>query len=322
MHLRIISGSSHKTFAAELTKKLRIEETPIISKKFSNGNRFVSIEASVRGDDVFVVQTQVPEVSEHLMELFMLLRTLHDASAGRITAVLPYFPYARSDKKDQPRVCITARLLADLLETAGADRVMTMELHAPQIQGFFSIPCDHLMAAPILVTHLQKTWNLDDYVLVAGDAGAAKLVKRFADGLDLPIAIMDKRRIGNIEEVTIRGVVGDVRKKHALLIDDETSTGKTLIRDAEFLLSKEAGALSVDACVIHAAYDTDSAKRLAASSIRRLVTTDTIPAPALPEGRHEIVSVAPLFAECIRRVHDGESITPLNQIQTLSDRRR
>lgn len=313
MKLHIISGSSHKTFATAVCKTLDIKQTRITSKVFSNGNRFVAIDESIRNGDVFVIQTQAPCVSEHIMELLLIIRTLRDASAGRVTAVLPYLPYSRSDKKDQPRVCIAARLVADLLQSAGANRVITMELHAPQIQGFFSVPCDHVLASPALAAHLKKNWKLQDTVLVASDAGAAKMVKRFADALSLPIAIMDKRREGNDEDVSIRGVVGDVRGKKTLLIDDETATGKTLVRDAEFLAA-QAGATEVNACVSHAAFDETGAKRLMASPIRRIVMTDTIPQQGLSKDRFEIVSVAPIFAECIRRVHEGQSIKTLNEI--------
>ena len=207
---------------------------------------------------MYVIQTQFPPVDEHLMELLIYIRTLRDASAGRITAVMPYFPYARSDKKDHPRVCIAARLIADLVETAGADRVIIMEMHSPQMQGFFSIPCDHLVSGPEIVHHLRKNWDMADYCLVAGDAGAAKMLKLYADGLQLPVAIMDKRREGNNEQVTIKGIIGEVRGKKILLLDDETSTGRTLMKDADFLL-KYGGALSVDACFVHAALGPSAA---------------------------------------------------------------
>ena len=208
---------------------------------------------------MYVIQTQFPPVDEHLMELLIYIRTLRDASAGRITAVMPYFPYARSDKKDHPRVCIAARLIADLVETAGADRVIIMEMHSPQMQGFFSIPCDHLVSGPEIVHHLRKNWDMADYCLVAGDAGAAKMLKLYADGLQLPVAIMDKRREGNNEQVTIKGIIGEVRGKKILLLDDETSTGRTLMKDADFLL-KYGGALSVDACFVHAALGPSAAR--------------------------------------------------------------
>lgn len=313
MKLRIIGGSSHKEFTTAICRHLGVTETMSVSKCFSNQNRFVAIEEPVRGDDVYVIQTQSPPVDAHLMELLIYIRTLREASAGRITAVLPYFPYARSDKKDQPRVGITARLVADLIASAGANRVITMDLHAPQIQGFFSIPCDHLMAAPDIVRHLRERWDLSNYALVAGDAGAAKMMKWYADGLRLPVAIMDKRREGNNEQVTILGVIGDVRGKRTLIIDDETVTGRTLIQDAEFLM-QQGGAVSVDACVVHAVLGVDAAERLNASPIQRLLATDTVPLQGKLLKQCELVTVAPRFAECIRRVHGNESIHSLNQI--------
>lgn len=313
MHLKVIGGSSHKTFTKALCDILGITETKTSSKLFSNGNRFISIDEPVRGADVYVIQTQFPPVDEHLMELLIYIRTLRDSSASRVTAVLPYFPYARSDKKDQPRVSISARLIADLLESAGADRVIVMEMHSPQMQGFFSVPCDHLIAAPDIVRHIKATWSTENYCLVAGDAGAAKMLKLYADGLDLPVAIMDKRREGNNEQVVIKGVIGDVTGKKVLLIDDETSTGRTLIKDANFLL-EHAGAVSVDACFVHAALNSQAALDLNASPIQKFITTDTIPSAHHGLKNCEIVSVTHKFAECIRRLHADESIHSLNTI--------
>jgi len=280
---------------------------------FSNNNRFITIEEAVRGDDVFVIQTSREPVDAHLMELLMFIRTLRDSSANRITAVIPYFPYARSDKKDQPRICITARLVADLLEKAGANRTLIMEMHAPQIQGFFSIPCDQLLASPVVIQHLIDNWDLNDYVLVAGDAGAVKIVKAYADGLSLPIAIMDKRREANDEKPKIKGIVGDVRGKKVLIIDDEMASGRTLIKDAEFLLGS-AGAISVDACVTHAVLGIGAIETLNNSPIDRFIVTDTIPAGDKDLKNKEVVTVAPIFAECIRRIHNNESIRSLNQL--------
>ncbi len=311
MNIRVIGGSSHKKFTQNICQTLGIEETRSSSQLFSNGNRFISIDEPVRGDDVYVIQTQAPSVDEHLMELLIYIRTLRDASAGKITAVLPYLPYARSDKKDQPRVCISARLIADLLEAAGANRVVIMEMHSHQIQGFFSIPCDHLIAAPEIVDYIKTNWQLSNTCLVAGDAGAAKMMKHYADRLQLPVAIMDKRRDGNNEQVTIKGVIGDVRGKRALLIDDETSTGRTLIRDADYLLS-QGGATGVDACFVHAALGMEGAHALNASRIERFITTDTIPSEHLQIKSCTVVSVAKKFAECIRRIHANESIHSLN----------
>ena len=318
MLLKIIGGSSHKQFTSDVCAHLGIAETKTTVQTFSNDNLFVSINEPVRGADVFVIQTQVPPVDKHLMELFILIRTLRDASAARVTAVLPYLPYVRSDKKDQPRVCIAARLMADMLETAGADRVVIMDMHSPQVQGFFSIRCDHLIAAPEIIHYLKNNWDLNNYCVVAGDAGAAKMLKLYADGLRLPVAIMDKRREDNTETVIIKGVIGDVRGKKVLIIDDETVSGWTLIKDAEFLLTA-GGAASVDACVVHPALGPNAATRLNQSPMHTFVSTDTIPMKQPHQSasmlkHHEIVSVTKKFAEAIRRIHGDESIHSLNTL--------
>lgn len=311
MKLKIISGSSHKEFTKTICSHLNIKETTITSRVFSNENRFVSIDEPVRDHDVFVIQTQISPVDAHIMELLIIIRALRDASAGRITAVMPYLPYARSDKKNQPRICVVARLLADMLESAGANHALIMDMHSPQIQGFFSMPCDQLLAAPEIIKYLKENWDMSNYCLVAGDAGAAKMLKSYADGLGLPVAIMDKRREKNDEDVTIKGVIGDVKNKKALIIDDETQTGGTLIRDTEFLLGS-AGAISVDACIVHPALGSDAAKRLNNSPIEKFITTDTIPINQFDWKNVEVVSVTKKFAECIQRMHNGESIKSLN----------
>lgn len=314
MQLKIIGGSSHKEFTKKICDYLGVEEAKTKSFTFSNENRFVTINEAVRGDDVFVIQTQLPPVDAHIMELLILIRTLKNASAGRITAIMPYFPYARSDKKDQPRVCITARLMADLLKEAGADRALIMEMHSPQIQGFFSVPCDHLLAAPDIIKHLKENWDLENYVLVAGDAGAAKMIKPYADMLNLPVALMDKRREGNEEEVKIKGVIGDVKGKKALLIDDETTSGGTLIKDTEYLLG-QAGAEEVDACFVHAAFfEQQAEEELNNSPIKRFLTTDTIPFNGRELRNCEVVSVSARFAECIKRIHQNQSIKSINDL--------
>ncbi|MBI4993211.1 MAG: ribose-phosphate pyrophosphokinase [Candidatus Magasanikbacteria bacterium] len=313
MPLKIISGSSHKNFARKIFAHLGIAETKITSKIFSNENRFVTIDEAVRGDDMFVIQTQATPVDSHVMELLILIRTLRDASAERITVVMPYFPYARSDKKDQPRVCIAARLLADMIEKAGANRILTMELHSPQIQGFFSIPCDHLLAAPDIIKFLKQNWNLTNCVLVAGDSGAVKMIKPYADNLNLPTAVMDKRREGNDETVRIKGVIGEVRNKNVLLLDDETTSGGTLVENAEYL-TKQAGALKVDACFIHPTFNDKGVEKLNNSPIQKFLFTDTIPLNGKPIRNYEIISVAKRFAEMIKRIHDNESVKSLNDV--------
>ncbi|MFA6486440.1 MAG: ribose-phosphate pyrophosphokinase [Candidatus Magasanikbacteria bacterium] len=313
MNIKIFSGSSHPEFTRQICEQLGLTVGQAHGLAFSNDNRFIKIDEAVRGCDTFVVQTSCPPVDAHLMEMLMMIRALRGASAGRITAVLPYLPYSRSDKKDQERICLTARLIADLIESAGADHVLIMEMHSPQIQGFFSVPCDHLVAAPTLIAHLKQTWNLENYVLVAGDAGAAKILKLYADGLHLPVAIMDKRRDANDEQPKIKGVIGEVTGKKCLLVDDEIASGRTLIRDAEFLL-KSAGATEVSACVTHPVLGGNAVAELNASPIARFVITDTIPLGAKKLKNTEVVSVVPAFAECIRRIHENESIKSLNDV--------
>lgn len=313
MSLKIFSGSSHPEFAASVCGHLNVLPGAVQSIVFSNDNRFVKIEEPVRGDDVFIIQTSSEPVDSHLIELLMLARTCRDASAERITVVAPYFPYVRSDKKDQPRVCIAARLVADLLAAAGASRALTMDLHSPQIQGFFSVPCDQLFAAPDIIGYLRKNWNLSNYVLVAGDAGAAKMLKIYADGLGRPVAIMDKRREGNDEQPRIKGVIGEVKEKNILLIDDEIASGRTMVRDAEFLL-QTAGARRVDACVVHPVLGAGAGAALNQSPIERFVITNTVPTKEKALKHQEVVDVSARFAECIRRIHEHLSIKDLNEI--------
>lgn len=310
--LKIIGGTSHPEFTKKICEHLKTSETKATFLTFSNDNQFITINEPVRGEDVFVIQTQTPPLDKYITELLILIRTLRDASAERITVVLPYFPYARSDKKDQPRVCITARLIADLLETAGASRVVVIEMHAPQMQGFFSIPCDHLLAAPDVINYLKDNWNLKNYVIAAGDSGAVKMLKTYADGLNLPIAIMDKRREGNDEQVRIKSVIGEVKNKKVLLLDDETSSGRTLIKDAEFLL-QTAGAIEVDACFIHSAFDSTAAERLNQSPIRHFLTTDTIP-QKFGLRDLEVISLTKRCAEMIQNIYENKSVKELNEI--------
>jgi ribose-phosphate pyrophosphokinase len=311
--LKIIGGSSHKNFTEKICTHLNITETKTQSFKFSNDNRFVTIDEPVRGADVFVIQTQLPPTDDHLLELLMFIRTLRDASAERITAVLPYFPYSRSDKKDQPRICITAKLIADILQTAGVNRILTMQLHSPQVQGFANIPFDHIVAAPDIATYLKNNWELDNLVLVAGDSGAAKMIEPYADALNLPIAMMDKRRLGNDEKVKIKSVLGEVKNKKCLIIDDETLSGGTLIEDAKFLL-ETAGAAEVNACFVHANLGRGAAEKLNNSPIKKFLTTDTIPCTHHNLRDLEIISVTSRFAEFIKRIHDNQSVRSLNDV--------
>lgn len=309
-NIRIISGSSHPEFTDQICRHIGVELCKSRVIRFSNENMLVQIQENVREADVFVVQTSSPPVSDGIVELLITIDSLKHASAGRITAVIPYFPYARSDKKDQPRISITARLMADLLETAGADRVLTMDLHSPQVQGFFRFPVDQLRAAPILCDYLKAGRDLSGYVLVAGDVGEAKEIGGYANRLGLSIAIVDKRRDGNDEKPRAVALIGDVAGKRALIVDDEVASGGTLLEAASFVLQR--GAISVEAAAVHGVLSGQAVRRIKDSPLTSLVVTDTIPLP--PEKRSdkiEVCSVARLFADAIVAIHEGASVSRL-----------
>ena len=307
--LRIFSGSSHPQLAKEICECLNIPPGRLHTVRFSNENLKVKIDENVREQDVFVVQTSCPPLSEHIIELFILIDALKHASARRVTAVLPYFPYARSDKKDEPRISVTARLMADLLKTAGADRVLTVDLHSPQIQGFFSMPADQLTAVPVLCDALRAR-GLAKTVVVAADVGESKDAGRFAKLLNLPLAIIDKRREGDDERAQARALIGEVRGKHALIVDDEIATGGTIFAATDFLF--QCGAKSVSAAVVHPVLSGCAYERLAQSKLERLLVTNSIPLSAAnPTPKIEVLSVAPLIAEAIARIHDGRSVSEL-----------
>ncbi|MCP5055540.1 MAG: ribose-phosphate pyrophosphokinase [bacterium] len=308
--IKVIGGSAHPQLASDICKHLGIDVCPSSVVRFSNENLMVHIEENVRGADVFVIQPSCTPVSDGLVELLITIDALKHSSADRITAVLPYFPYARSDKKDRPRISITARLMADLLQTAGADRVLTMDLHSPQVQGFFRIPADQLLAAPILCDYLRDNRDLTNYVLVAGDVGESKEVGNYANRLNLPIAIVDKRRYGDDEKAQATNLIGDVEGKTALIIDDEIASGGTMMEATRFVLDR--GAVAVEAACVHPVLSGKAVERIEASPLTSLVVTDTIPIP--PEKRSnkiEVRSVAPLFANAIRAIHDGSSVSRL-----------
>ena len=307
--LKIIAGQSHEGLTDAICRHLDHGRTRTKVIRFSNENLMVQIQENVRGADVFVVQTSCSPVNEGIMELLITIDALRDASAGRITAVIPYFPYVRSDKKDKPRISITARLMADLIKAAGADRVLTMDLHAPQIQGFFRIPADQLQARPILLDHIRST-GLENTVLVTGDAGGTKVVGGYASRLGLPMAIIDKRRHDDSETPKATHLIGEVEGKRCIIVDDEVASGRTLIEAATFLLEQH-GAASVEAAFTHPVFTGDAVKNLDASPIARIITTDTIPTPSDLPDKFTVLSVATLFGNAIRRIHDGDSVSGL-----------
>lgn len=305
--MKVFSGTSNPVLAAEVCEYLGIPMGKIEVFKFSNDNTFVRINENVRQRDVFLIQSFAAPVNDNLMEMLIMIDAAKRASAGRITAVIPYYGYGRTDKKDQPRVPITARLIADLLTTAGADRVLTIDLHAGQIQGFFSTPVDELTALPILARYFQEM-ELPNPVVVAVDIGISKRARDFAERLNVPLAIVEKRRVeGNNDKTELLNIIGDVDGMTAILMDDEVDTGGSMMSAAEALL--KAGAVKVYATSTHAVLSGTATERFANSVIEELVCTDTI---ALPEekrnGHVKIVSIAALFGEAIHRIHDGLSV--------------
>ncbi len=307
--LKVFAGLSNRPLAVEVCNYLDIPLGKVDLIEFKNENLFVKIGENVRECDVFVIQTSTSPVNTRIMEMLLMIDALKHASAARVTAVMPYFPYVRSDKKDQPRISIAARLIADLLEAAGADRMLTMNLHSFQIQGFFRIPTDHLLATPTFVDYFRKT-NLENTVVVAPDAGSAKRAEKYALLLDLPLAIIDKRRMGNQDKAVVKHIIGDVEGKRAIIFDDEVSTGGSLINAAEILL--EQGVNDVRAGIIHPVLCGDAIERIQNSHISELVVTNTIPVEGPKQiDKIKVLSVAKLFAQAIRRIHNGESVSVL-----------
>ena len=308
--IKLISGSSHPDLAQEIAGCLDLELTQTETVRFGNENILFQCNENVRESDVFVIQTSCPPVSDGIIELLIMIDALKHASARRITAVMPYFPYARSDKKDRPRISITARLIADLLETAGADRVLTMNLHSPQVQGFFRIPVDQLDATPLVCDHLLQAMPLENTVLVAGDVGEAKDLEHYAHRLNLPMAIIDKRRHDDSEQPVAVGLIGDVEGRDTLIVDDEIASGGTLIAAADYLQSR--GAKRIEAAAMHAVMSGNAKAKLDGSPIGRVVVTNSIPIPAERcSSKVEVVSVAGLFANAIGAIHNGSSVSAL-----------
>lgn len=307
--LRVFSGGSHPELARGVTCCLGIPLTPVQRSRFSNDNLYVRLCENVRGRDVFVIQTCSVPVQDHLFELLMLLDAARSASAERVTAVIPYFSYARSDKKDEPRISITGRLVADLLETAGANRVLTINLHSPQVHGFFRVPTDHLTAEPVLAEALRRRVPRDA-VVVTPDIGNAKRAAHLARRLGLPVAAGNKRRIDD-QVVEIDGIVGDVRHRMAIVVDDEIATGTSMLSLLN-LLRDEGVQRAIVTCT-HGVFTRDAIERLGAHPlVEEIIATDTVPldAPKYAD-KVTVVSVAPLLAEAIRRIHQDESVSEL-----------
>ncbi|MBD3267285.1 ribose-phosphate diphosphokinase [bacterium] len=308
--LKVFSGLSNLTLTQEICDFLKIPMGKSEVIEFKNENLLVKIGENVRECDVFVIQTSTSPVNTRIMELLIMIDALKHASAARVTAVLPYFPYVRSDKKDQPRISIAARLMADLLDAAGADRVLTMNLHSFQTQGFFRVPADHLLATPVFIDYFRQL-NLEDAIVVAPDAGSAKRGEKYARLLDLPLAIIDKRRVGNNDKAIAKHIIGNVEeKKLAIIFDDEVSTGGSLINTAEIL--KEKGIQDVRAGIVHPVLCGDAVQRIDNSCINEIVVTNTIPVEGEKKSEKiRVLSVAEMFAKAIHRIHYGASVSDL-----------
>lgn len=307
----IFSGGAHPQLAREICDELGVPLLPAAISHFSNDCLHVQLQANCREQDVFLIQPLVPPVQEHLMELLLMLDAARGASSARITAVIPHYAYARSDKKDAPRISIAGRLVADLLATAGADRVLTMALHAPQVHGFFSVPVDHLNALNVLADHFRRI-DLRDTVVVSPDLGNAKSATAFARLLKLPVAAGSKQRLAD-DRVVIETIVGDVAGRNVIVLDDEIATGGSIVELVRCLRERDVRRISL-ACT-HGLFTGAAIDRLRAiDGMDEIVTTNTVPVSdekrsALPGLR--VLSIAPLLAEAIRRIHVGESVSSL-----------
>ena len=307
--LKIFSGRAHPALAREICEYLGIDLGQITLFNFSDGENYCQIDENVRGADVFVVQPTSSPVNDHMMELLILLDAFRRSSASRITAVMPYFGYARQDKKDKPRVPIAAKLMADLLTASGADRILTMDLHTLQIQGFFNIPVDHLFAAPVLLDAIREM-GIDDLVIVSPDVGGVARARAIGKRLGASLAIIDKRR-GGPNETEVLNVVGDVEGKNVLILDDIIDTAGTLVQAEEAL--RKQGAKRTFAAAVHPVFSGPARERIEASKLETLFVTNTIPLDGSMKDCRKIrtLSVAPLLGEAIQRIHQGASVSSL-----------
>jgi ribose-phosphate pyrophosphokinase len=308
--LKVFSGRSHPSLAEEICVHLGAQPGHMTLYSFSDGENYVQIDENVRGADVFVIQPICPPaVNDHLLELLIMLDAFKRSSASRITAVLPYYGYARQDRKDKPRVPITAKLVADLISTAGAHRVLTLDLHAAQIQGFFNIPVDHLFAAPVIIGHL-KTLESDNLTIVSPDAGGVERARAYAKRLGASLAIIDKRRFAK-NQTEVMNIIGDVEGRNVFIVDDIIDTAGTLISGVEALLAQ--GAKSISAACTHAVLSGPAIQRLNSSRIEQVIVTNSIPTQDKEADcpRLKTLSIAPLLGEAIKRIHSEDSVSSL-----------
>jgi len=307
---KVFSGTANPALTQAICDALDCPMGAAMIKRFADGETHLQIQENVRGADVFIVQPSCTPVDHHLMELLLLIDAFKRASAERITAVLPYYGYARQDRKDRPRMPISAKLVASLLERAGASRILALDLHAAQIQGFFDIPVDHLFSAPVMVEYFEDKFDRGDLIIVSPDAGGVERARNFAKRLYVPLAIIDKRRTeANVAEVM--NIIGEVSGKDCLMVDDLVDTAGTMVKGVEALL--EAGAKSVTACATHAVLSGPAVERISGSPLTELVVSDSI--PLSPEAAQcskiRVLSVASLLARAIQSIHEGGSISTL-----------
>ena len=307
--IKIFSGSANKVLAKAICAYLDLPEGQITLKRFTDGESYCQVTENVRGTDIFVIQPTCPPVNEHLMELLLMLDAFKRSSADRITAVIPYYGYARQDRKDKPRVPISAKLVADLISSAGAERILTMDLHAPAIQGFFDIPVDHLFAAPVFVAYFEKM-QIPDLMIVSPDAGGVERARAYAKRLKASLAIVDKRR-DESGAAQVMHLIGEVKGKNVLIVDDIVDTATTLSETVSVL--HRAGAKNIYACFTHGVLSGSAVEKLAASNLAKTLVTDTIPIrpEVAAKARIEVLPVSELLGEAIFRIHNSSSVSSL-----------
>ena len=312
LEMKIFTGNAHPALARDICDYLNVGLGNASVSSFPDGETYVKINDNIRGRDVFIIQPTCPPTNQNLMELLILVDAARRASAARITSVIPFFGYARQDRKDQPRVPITAKLVANLLVAAGVNRVLTMDLHAQQLQGFFDIPVDHLHARPVMVQHLHKL-AIGNLVVVSPDVGGVKMASAYAQALGAKLAIVVKKRV-SASETEASHLIGDVSGQNVLIVDDLTETAGTLTSAARML--RQHGALDIYAGVSHAVLTDLAVERLKDSEIKELITTDSVPVRPTSDQRVKVLSVAELLGEGIRRIHDDESVSSLFELKT------